>query len=80
MEGCDVLAEALKNQGVQHVFGIVGIPVVEVGNALQVAGVHYVGMRNEQAVSALWDGLMPHMSTLANITSPLGDCTSLHPP
>ena len=49
-EGCAILAESLKSQGVQYVFGIVGIPVVEVGLALQAAGVHYVGMRNEQSV------------------------------
>lgn len=51
MEGCSVLAESLRRQGVQYVFGIVGIPVVELGLALQVAGVHYIGMRNEQSVS-----------------------------
>lgn len=51
MEGCSVLAESLRSQGVQYVFGIVGIPVMELGLALQAAGVHYMGMRNEQAVS-----------------------------
>ncbi len=34
-------------------FGIVGIPVIELGMALQEAGVHYIGTRNEQAVSIL---------------------------
>lgn len=50
LEGCMVLAESLRSQGVQYVFGIVGIPVIEIGLALQVAGVHYIGMRNEQSV------------------------------
>lgn len=36
-------------QGVEYVFGIVGIPVIETSLALQVAGLKYVGMRNEQA-------------------------------
>lgn len=53
LEGCGVLAESLQSQGVKYVFGIVGIPVIEVGIALQAAGVHYIGMRNEQAVSLL---------------------------
>lgn len=53
MEGCNVLAESLQSQGVQYVFGIVGIPVVELGLALQAAGVHYIGMRNEQSVSII---------------------------
>ena len=52
MEGCSILAQSLLEQGVQYVFGIVGIPVIEVGHALQAAGVQYIGMRNEQAVSA----------------------------
>ena len=54
LEGCSVLAEALRAQGVEYVFGIVGIPVMEVGVALQAAGVHYIGMRNEQAVRLAW--------------------------
>ncbi len=31
-------------------FGIVGIPVVEVAMAAQQAGIKYIGMRNEQSV------------------------------
>ncbi len=53
IEGCEVLAESLRSQGVQYVFGIVGIPVIELGVALQGVGVHYIGMRNEQAVSCV---------------------------
>ena len=52
VEGCSVLAEAVRAQGVEYVFGIVGIPVMEVGIALQTVGIHYIGMRNEQAVRA----------------------------
>lgn len=32
-------------------FGIVGVPVIEVAMAAQAAGIKYVGMRNEQAVT-----------------------------
>ena len=54
-----MLAESLQQQGVQYVFGIVGIPVVEIGLALQAAGVQYIGMRNEQAVNTQgWMWLM----------------------
>lgn len=31
-------------------FGIVGVPVIEIAMAAQAAGIKYVGMRNEQAV------------------------------
>lgn len=34
-------------------FGIVGVPVIEVAMAAQAAGIKYVGMRNEQAVRRL---------------------------
>lgn len=36
-------------QGVEYVFGIVGFPVIELGMAMQQAGLKYIGMRNEQA-------------------------------
>uniref|UniRef100_A0A1A8RHV0 2-hydroxyacyl-CoA lyase n=1 Tax=Nothobranchius rachovii TaxID=451742 RepID=A0A1A8RHV0_9TELE len=35
-------------------FGIVGVPVIEVAMAAQAAGIKYVGMRNEQAVNACY--------------------------
>ncbi|KAK2168480.1 hypothetical protein LSH36_16g00003 [Paralvinella palmiformis] len=49
VDGNTVLAEALKNQGVEYVFGIVGWPIVEVAMSIQSVGIKYVGMRNEQA-------------------------------
>ncbi|XP_075683354.1 2-hydroxyacyl-CoA lyase 1 [Rhinoderma darwinii] len=47
--GAQIIAEALAAQNVKYMFGIVGIPIVEVAIAAQVAGIKYVGMRNEQA-------------------------------
>lgn len=49
VEGFSMLAKALADQGVQYIFGIVGIPVMEVATAAQQAGIKYIGMRNEQA-------------------------------
>ena len=51
IEGYSLLAECLKNHGVEYMFGIVGIPVVEVAMAAQAHGIHFVGMRNEQAAA-----------------------------
>ena len=51
MDGATVIAQALKQQGVEYVFGVVGIPIVEMAIAMQDAGVRFIGMRNEQAVS-----------------------------
>lgn len=33
-------------------FGVVGFPIIEVGMAAQAHGIKYIGMRNEQSVSA----------------------------
>ena len=51
MDGASIIGEALKQQGVDYMFGVVGIPIVEVAVGAQSAGIHYIGMRNEQAVS-----------------------------
>lgn len=50
-DGATLIAESLKQQGVDYLFGIVGIPIIEVAFAAQMAGINYIGMRNEQAVS-----------------------------
>uniref|UniRef100_A0AAY4EU03 2-hydroxyacyl-CoA lyase n=1 Tax=Denticeps clupeoides TaxID=299321 RepID=A0AAY4EU03_9TELE len=47
--GAQLIAEALRAQNVEYMFGIVGVPVIEVAMAAQTAGIKYVGMRNEQA-------------------------------
>ncbi|XP_012253296.2 2-hydroxyacyl-CoA lyase 1 [Athalia rosae] len=49
MEGNQILAEALKEQGLEYVFGIMGHPVIELALAMQVAGLQYLGFRNEQS-------------------------------
>lgn len=49
VDGNTVLARSLKEQGVEYVFGIVGIPVVELSMAMQAEGLKYIGMRNEQS-------------------------------
>ena len=50
LTGASLLASALKSQGVEYIFGVVGIPVIEVAGAAQAEGIKYIGMRNEQAV------------------------------
>lgn len=51
MDGARIIAKALSDQAVEYVFGVVGIPVIEISYAIQGEGIKYVGMRNEQAVS-----------------------------
>ena len=49
--GSVVLARALKQQGVEYMFGIVGFPIVDIADAAQAEGITYIGMRNEQSAS-----------------------------
>ncbi|MDX1384383.1 MAG: thiamine pyrophosphate-binding protein, partial [Thermoanaerobaculia bacterium] len=51
LRGGTVIARALKQQGVEHMFGIVGYPVYGIAAAAQKEGIGYFGFRNEQAAS-----------------------------
>ena len=51
VRGATIIAESLKQQGVEYMFGIVGFPVVPIAAAAQKVGITYVGVRNEQAAS-----------------------------
>ena len=43
-----ILARALKNIGIDAVYGLVGIPVTEAGYMIQGEGIRFVGFRHEQ--------------------------------
>ncbi|NWI09761.1 HACL1 lyase, partial [Crypturellus soui] len=49
VSGAQLVAEALKAQNIEYMFGIVGIPITEIAIAAQAVGIKYIGMRNEQA-------------------------------
>ena len=51
INGATLMARALKEQGVEYMFGIVGFPVGPIASAAQHLGITYIGMRNEQAAS-----------------------------
>ena len=51
VSGATLMARALKQQGVQYMFGIVGFPVIPIAMAAQREGITYIGMRNEQSAS-----------------------------
>jgi 2-hydroxyacyl-CoA lyase 1 len=51
VDGATLIARSLKQQGIDHVFGVVGFPVTPIAAAAQKEGVAYIGMRNEQAAS-----------------------------
>jgi ABC-type phosphate/phosphonate transport system permease subunit len=49
--GAQIVARALKQQGVEYMFGIVGIPVIPIAVHAQREGIKFFGFRNEQAAS-----------------------------
>jgi 2-hydroxyacyl-CoA lyase 1 len=51
MTGAQIVARSLKQQGVEYMFGIVGIPVIPIAVFAQREGIKFYGFRNEQAAS-----------------------------
>jgi 2-hydroxyacyl-CoA lyase 1 len=51
VDGAALIARSLKAQGVQYMFGIVGVPVVPIAFAAQREGITYIGMRHEQSAA-----------------------------
>src|SRR3954470_11031905 len=51
VDGATLIARSLKQQGIDHLFGIVGFPVVPIAVAAQKEGIAYLGMRNEQSAA-----------------------------
>ncbi|HKS91878.1 MAG TPA: oxalyl-CoA decarboxylase [Tepidiformaceae bacterium] len=51
MTGAQIIARSLKDQGVEYLYGIVGIPVIPIAIEAQKIGLKYFGFRNEQAAS-----------------------------
>ena len=51
IDGATLIARSLKQQGVEHMFGIVGFPVIPIAFAAQREGIRYLGFRNEQSAS-----------------------------
>ena len=48
-DGMHLLVDALKMNGVETIFGVVGIPVTDMARYAQKAGIRYIGFRHEQS-------------------------------
>lgn len=49
--GAQIIAQSLHSLGVTVIFGIVGIPVVDIAEETINLGIRFIGFRNEQAAS-----------------------------
>ena len=47
ISGHQIIAKALKTQGVENMYGVVGIPVNIIADSSQREGINYIGMRHE---------------------------------
>src|SRR6201994_524949 len=51
VDGATLIARSLKQQGIDHLCGVVGFPVTAIAVAAQKEGVAYLGVRNEQSAA-----------------------------
>lgn len=51
LTGAKIIAQNLQDIGVSVIFGIVGIPIVEIAEEAINLGIRFIGFRNEQAAS-----------------------------
>ena len=51
LSGAQIIAKALKTQGIQEMFGLVGVPVIPIAIAWQQEGMRFIGTRHEQAAA-----------------------------
>lgn len=51
IDGATIVARALKQQGIEYVFGVIGIPINDVAPALQAHGIQFFGMHHEQGAA-----------------------------
>jgi 2-hydroxyacyl-CoA lyase 1 len=49
--GAQLIARALQELGIRVIFGLVGIPVIQIAEEAIALGIRFIGFRNEQAAS-----------------------------
>ena len=72
--GMYILARALKNVGIETVYGLVGIPITEAAYMRQGQGIRFVGFRHEQqaGMAAATDGFLTKKPGVLMTVSSLG--------
>ena len=72
--GMYILARALKNVGIENVYGLVGIPITEAAYLVQGQGIRFVGFRHEQqaGMAAATEGFLTGKPGVLMTVSSLG--------
>ncbi|HKS86495.1 MAG TPA: thiamine pyrophosphate-binding protein, partial [Pseudolabrys sp.] len=47
-DGIHLVADALKNSGIDTIYGVIGIPVTDLARVAQSEGIRFFGFRHEQ--------------------------------
>lgn len=61
MQGFEVVSNSLKKNGIEYIFAVVGIPVIQLAEDCQKKGVRVICTRNEQSAAYAanaWGNLM----------------------
>ncbi|HEU4361904.1 MAG TPA: thiamine pyrophosphate-binding protein, partial [Mycobacterium sp.] len=48
-DGFHLVVDALKLNGVNTIYGVIGIPITDLARVAQASGIRYIGMRHETA-------------------------------
>ena len=48
-DGMHIIVDALKKNGIDTIYGVVGIPVTDMARHAQAEGIRYIGFRHEQS-------------------------------
>mgnify|MGYP005942896481 CR=1 FL=1 len=72
--GMYILARALKNVGIETVYGLVGIPITEAAYLVQGQGIRFIGFRHEQqaGMAAATEGFLTQKPGVLMTVSSLG--------
>lgn len=72
--GMYILARALKNVGIENVYGLVGIPITEAAYIIQGQGIRFIGFRHEQqaGMAAATEGFLTKKPGVLMTVSSLG--------
>lgn len=73
IDGHTIIARALKQQGVESMYGVVGIPVSGIAGAAQREGIKYIGMRHEMPATYAAQAasyLTGHIGTALAVSGP----------
>lgn len=72
--GMYILARALKNIGIENVYGLVGIPITEAAYMIQGQGIRFIGFRHEQqaGMAAATEGFLTKKPGVLMTVSSLG--------